>query len=237
MAATTTRRPASASRTGPAWLGALRDERRLAGPGAAGPGPGRGGACTRPSPTARSAFPRRAGSRWPWQLISLGTLGALLYGLGVARAGLAGGGLGRGACCWRSPAGRRCRSPGRSPPTRAGSRPTARWPTRWWSCWAWCWAPASRVPPSGWAWRLLAIATVIAVYALGGEAVPVAAHRRRDRPEPHRPLLAPARAAGLLERPWGWCARSRSPSRSCGRGASVPGPRSGWRGPWRWCCC
>ena len=46
----------------------------------------------------------------------------------------------------------------------------------------------------------LAIATVVALYALGGKLFPWLRHPGDPRPRPRRPLLAPARAAGLLER-------------------------------------
>ena len=80
---------------------------------------------------------------------------------------------------------------------------------------------------------LLAIATVIAAYALAGKLFPVAARRRPDRPEPRRPLLAPAGAAGLLERARPGVRGRRADRHARGHRAALPARWRGSRRPWR----
>ena len=57
-------------------------------------------------------------------------------------------------------------------PDEAGSRQTARWPTRWWRAWASRWGRACRARAERVAIGYLAMATAVALYALGGKLFP-----------------------------------------------------------------
>ena len=160
--------------------------------------------------------------------IAFGTLAGLLFGRGVRFHPSRGALLGVGLLGRLRRAGARCRSPGRSRPTRAGWRPTARSPTRWSRRWAI--ALGSSLPRAAERVALgyLAIATLVALYALGGKLFPwleIPGLIDLNHTERFSRLRAPldywnALGAGVRDGGADGRARRRRPRR--------PRPRCGW---------